>query len=475
LEEAFEGREAKLRARAAILGWVVHRVITENDIGADGQVRPSSAWKRKKITTPSGKKELRVIRPGFREVLDDILTGRVNAVLVEDLDRLFRQPRDVEDLLDACEMTGASAQSLTGSLQLTDGGTSTERYMVRSMVNAAVKSSDDTARRVADARERLNGSSYQGGPRPFGFVHAQETEKYHRTLIMVPDEADVIRAAAADILDKGLSARSVATDLRDRGIPTAQGKQWDAWLLKRVLTKPAVAGLAVHKGELKPAPWPAIIEPEMWEKLTDRLNDPARRQTVPGSNEPRHLLSGIALCGICNDGTTVRATGRRDRPFYVCRGPVAHLKRQSMPVDEYVEGLIVARLSKDDVRDILKPLARYGVDTAALKAEAKKLRTAKASQIDMHALGEIDDDDLKRGMRKIRDRLAVVEAQISASDEPDPLAEFRDKPADVVWKGLSLARKRVVLGLLADVTILPTAHRGRAGFDPDSVRIDRKV
>ena len=32
LEEALDGREAKLRARAAGLGWAVHRVIVENDM-----------------------------------------------------------------------------------------------------------------------------------------------------------------------------------------------------------------------------------------------------------------------------------------------------------------------------------------------------------------------------------------------------------------------------------------------------------
>ena len=40
------------------------------------------------------------------------------------------------------------------------------------------------------------------------------------------------------------------------------------------------------------------------------------------------------------------------------------------------------------------------------------------------------------GMRTIRDRLSVVEAQIHASSEPDPLAEFRDRPAGTTWKSL---------------------------------------
>ena len=140
-------------------------------------------------------------------------------------------------------------------------------------------------------------------------MHAQDTAKYHKTLIMVPDEADVLRDAAADILDRDISLRAVARDLRERGVPNTTGTaSWSAQSLKRVLLKSAIAGLAVHRGVLRPAPWPVILERDIWERLKAKLEDPARRTSDRG-NEPRWLLSGIGLCGGCDDGTTVRATG----------------------------------------------------------------------------------------------------------------------------------------------------------------------
>ena len=120
----------------------------------------ASAFKRRKIKTPSGRVELRVVRPGFREILDDITTGRVNGLLAEDLDRACRDPRDLEDLLDACAQTGASARG-SGSLMLTNGGNDGEQFMARVMVAIANKSSSDTARRVAEGRERHWGESYR--------------------------------------------------------------------------------------------------------------------------------------------------------------------------------------------------------------------------------------------------------------------------------------------------------------------------
>ena len=121
--DGFEGREKRLRAEARRLGWRVHRVVVENDLigngDGNGRSRPASAFKRRKITTPSGEVKYRVIRPGFRSILDDLTARRATAMLAEDLDRAMRDPRDLEDLIDAAEATGASARSLSGSLILT--------------------------------------------------------------------------------------------------------------------------------------------------------------------------------------------------------------------------------------------------------------------------------------------------------------------------------------------------------------------
>ena len=72
-------------------------------------------------------------------LLPDIMNG-IN-LLAEDLDRLLRQPRDGEDLIDAVEQSGASARSLSGSLTLTHGGTDTERMIARIMAATANKAS----------------------------------------------------------------------------------------------------------------------------------------------------------------------------------------------------------------------------------------------------------------------------------------------------------------------------------------------
>ena len=58
------------------------------------------------------------------------------------------------------------------------------------------------------------------------------------------------------------SLKAIARDLRERNVPTVTGTAWSAKTLRDVLIKPAVAGLAVQRGEdgepvLVDAPWNA--------------------------------------------------------------------------------------------------------------------------------------------------------------------------------------------------------------------------
>jgi DNA invertase Pin-like site-specific DNA recombinase len=474
--DGFTGREKRLRAEAKRLGWAVGRVVVENDVipaaNGNGRSRPASAFKRRKVVTPSGRAEWRVYRPGFRSIVDDLAAGRTGAMLCEDLDRACRDPRDLEDLVDAVAVSGASARSLSGSLTLTSGGTDAEITMARIMVAMGNKSSRDTARRVAAKRGDLAAAgAYGGGRRPFGYRPDPDAPKYQKTLLMVAAEAAEIRRAAAAVMASGdgMVLKPLARDLRERNVPTVTGAQWTASTLRDVLLKPAVAGLATSGGTLVKASWPEILTREEWEALCAKLTDPARVTTT--GNAPRHLLSGIAVCW-CGSGIKASGSGKdRQAVGYVCAGRY-HLRRHAAQADAWVTAHVTAYLNREDNRDLLRPPARPGADVPALRAEAARLEAIGKRQARMHALGQITDDEMKEGSRARKTRLGEIGAQLAATTEPDPLAEFRDAPdAAVVFDALPLPRQRDVVRLLATVTMLPSGRRGGRGFDPDSVRV----
>ena len=249
------------------------------------------------------------------------------------------------------------------------------------------------------------------------------------------------------------------------------GGAWTPSTLRDVLLKPANAGLTSTRSrrELIDAPWPHILDRDVWERLRDLLTDP-ERTTTPG-NEPRWLVSKIARCAC---GSTVRVNGvARGRAAYVCDNG-GHLKRAAIRVDELVAGRIIWRLSQPDAAELLLPPPRPGVDTSALNAEKRRLNKAAGEKRDLHTEGLITAAALRADLRKIKDRLDAIGVQLDTTRQADPIPEFRDRPADVVWDSLPVARKRAVVKLLAEITFLPVAPSGPK-FNPESVHIEWKA
>jgi len=447
-------QEADLRRRAGELGWGVAGVVVEND---------TSAFKRRTVTLPNGERALRVVRPGWRSLLDDLASGRADGLIALDLDRAARDPRDLEDLIDVVEARRPRipVESVTGSLKLASDSDIT---MARIMVAVANKSSRDTARRVTRARLRqAEAGAFGGGSRPFGFEADGVTP--------ATCEADELRRAVDAVL-AGAGLRSVVADLNARGVMAARGGRWTTQSLRGVLLAPRMAGLVQYQGSIIDGPTrAAIIDRDTWEAVGAVLNDP-NRKTTPGPT-PRWLGSGLFLCGHpehAGEVVTLRSgtAGTKNYPVYRC-SQAAHLVRTAGPLDEFVQAVIIERLSRPDAADLLAPASN--VDAVVLAREANGLRARIAEAKDAWESGVLTLADMKVRTARMGDKLDAIEATLASAAGRSPLAGLAGNlDAATVWDGLDLGRRRAVLDVLLTVTVLPRDRRGR-GFDPDSVRV----
>ena len=89
-----DDQERRGRELAERLGWGVLRVVVENDV---------SAFKRRVTKLPNGTTALRTVRPDFRATVEALVSGEADGLIAYDLDRAVRDPRDLEDLIDAVE------------------------------------------------------------------------------------------------------------------------------------------------------------------------------------------------------------------------------------------------------------------------------------------------------------------------------------------------------------------------------------
>lgn len=417
-------QEADCRQLADVHGWTVTHVYAEND---------TSAFKRRKVHLPDGTTALRVVRPQFRAMLDDLTDGSIDAIIGYDLDRVARDPRDLEDLIDACETTGRPAKSVTGNLDLShDGGVT----LARVAVAIANQSSRDTSRRVRRAKAAAAdaGKWGGGGKRAYGYT-ADRTA-------LVPAEAKVVRWMAEQTI-AGTPLRALVADLNDRHVPTVTGGAWSTAAARRILVSGVAAGrLNRHGKDAGPAAWPAILDESTWRAVVDELDGRPRSDT-----RLAHWLTGIAICGLCGHAL------RGNRGAYLCNPASGGCNRiwvNERLTDEVVSEAVLARAERAGVPTIAPP--------PPLPDDSQLVELAA-----MWGAGEITRAEYQAARAGIVARLQVpapARVRVPAWMSGDLRAQ---------WPVLDAARRRTVAGVFLDAVVVRASPTRR--FSPDRLEL----
>jgi len=444
-------QEEQCRELATRLGYHVVRVFCDNDVSAY-----------------SGKP-----RPEYGKLLELLRAGGADVVLCWHTDRLHRSNAELEDYINVVEPHEITTETVKAGL--IDLNTPVGRMVARQLCTIARYESEHRAERVGMARERqARQGKFGGGRRPYGFEADGVT--------VIANEVAVI-ARMADAVMAGVPLRSIARDLRKLGIPTASGTQWTPTTVRDVLLRPRNAGFMVHRETTRKrkvytdddivgtAPWPAILDEEVWRSVVARLTDPDRRTNTATGPAPRWLGSGIYRCP-CGSAMRVHKAGdHASRPVYRCQQTgKGHVSVPVAPMDELVARVVIEKLSRRDAADLIAVPAA-GVDVAALRAELVTCR-ARLEEI----ATDYEDDKITRSQfltrtDKRRAKLAAIEAQLAEATERSPLAPLigADDVA-AAWAALSLGEQRAVISALITVVVQP-AGRGHRPSVRDRVTI----
>ncbi|GHC27054.1 MULTISPECIES: recombinase family protein [Streptomyces rochei group] len=452
------------RALAERLGWTIVKVIPEDD---------TSAFKRRKIKLPDGSTALRTVRPGFRSALDGLASGEYDGLIADDLDRVARDPRDLEDLIDVVESRRPRipVESVTGSLRLANDADIT---MARIMCAVANKSSRDTARRVTRKHEELaaEGKPPGGGYRGYGFTAAGHEP--------IEDEAKILREIAARILgdwdgwkleerakvdpETGESLNSIAADLRRRKVPTVTGVPWSDRSVRSVVSKPSVAGLREYRGEVVgEAVWDAIVPRERWEEVRARLA--GRHRAVDLTL--KRWLTGVLRCSNC--GRALMGWQGNNGPRYWCAKPnggCGKIAVKAAFAEDEVERQVLELLGRDDVLARLRTVADTEVTDEAraeLAADEEQLKTMAG----MFARREVTFAEYREARGIIEKRIKESRALLT-SRAPRVLRRLL-AAEDVAagWEGLApVDRREIVLALVPGYEVLPHDRSMGNKFDP---------
>ena len=338
-------------------------------LGAEHVENDTSAFKKRKVevTDPSGNSytAYRVIRPVWHAALQRLREGQADGLVVYDLDRLARDPRDLEDAIEVVEHYGKVIYSGNPKSEI-DLATDNGRMQARLVVAMANKSSSDTARRVRRAHlESAQSGKPVGGRRPFGWQADRAT--------LNEVEAELLREAATDVL-AGVRLATIVKRWNDAGVRTVTGKEWSGRVLLQVLRSPRLAGWRTHRvggsewtlvppivldteGQPVRGQWEPIIDDATHEALVQTLTSkrPDKRSVVPRRDSRRYMLTGLLKCAECDSGTMYGGKGDGKYYYYRCDTKGCSNSASGRGVDAWVGERVVARSELVAAQDAAAP------------------------------------------------------------------------------------------------------------------------
>ena len=285
-------------------------------------------------------------RENFQRLLADVMSGKINCVVVKDLSRFARNYSDAGSLIDNLFVQmGVRFISLAENVDsyLNPDSVSSIIVPITNVMNDQYcYQTSKKIRQVFDYKRR-NGQ-YIGSFAPYGYI---KDPKDKHQLLVDPDAAEIVKLIY-DMTLKGTSRRAIVYHLNDHGIPSpttyrknkglpyscsvSDNPMWGDKAVSLILTNPIYTGdlvqgrrrvksYKVHEIEDVPEEeWvrvadthEAIIDREIFDRVQALLKRDTR--TAPRKKE-LHLFSGFLRCADCGKSVTRSQSGKDYR--YLC-------------------------------------------------------------------------------------------------------------------------------------------------------------
>lgn len=425
------------QALAVALGWTVVQVYEDNDLSAS---------------------KAKVVRPAYERMMADFEAGRIDALIVYDLDRLTRKPAELETFIDAADRLRLQLANVSGDVDL---ATASGRMIARIKGAVARQEAERIGERIARRAQQLaeSGVPHGGRRRAFGYTKGWK---------IIPVEAALVREAYERAL-AGETVGSVVRDWNVRGEGTVTGSVWRRASLADMLKNPLYAGLRQwKKAVIGQGTWEAIIDEGTYRRYLQANTERMAGRDF-GTNTRKHLLSGIAKCGVCGTGMSTNRLGNGRRNL-TCRkenlgcGKVA---RNYQPVEDQVVELFLLDSERESVKTTVGTGRDYGGELAALQRQIDELQASfQANRLEL--------EDYITFVEPVRaeKRAVLIEQSKTEGVRTRRITDLRAR-----WQepdAMTVQERRLMLSdRISGVVILPVApeQRGSTVYDPSLVRI----
>ncbi|MFJ5804806.1 recombinase family protein [Streptomyces sp. NPDC093093] len=420
-------------------------------------------------------------RDDFEEMLVVIQERRVRIVVAYEASRYYRDLEVYVRLRNACAEAGVL---LCYNGQIYDLEDATDRKLTaQDALQAEVEG--DAIRERNLRTVRLNAAA--------GRPHGRTLDGYQRRYdpksgdlvdqIEDPGQGPLIRRVFAEAA-AGRSIRGIVMRCNDDEKTTQHGLRITRQWVLGVLRNPAYMGRRVFQGrESGDAVWPKLVEPEVFQAVQQFLDEDGRTWGRGEGAEPRHLLSGIALCGL-HPELAGADTEPVMRPYingkswsYRC-SETTHVSINEAMLHAAVEEAVVSRLETPKYR------AAFQVrpDRAAALAARNRLVGLERQLTEAREMaGEFNDQgepllsvaSLAALESRLMPMIAEARSLVARPQAVHPaLQELLDADdVGVAWERFDLDQQRSVLRRVVTARVYRAPSQGARRLTADRVRL----
>lgn len=435
-------QERECRSVCERNNWTVAEVLTDNDRGA-------SRWSTKQ-------------RPAYQRLTEVLKQGDV--LVLWEASRASRDLAAYVLLRDLCASRGVK-WCVSG--KLLDPNAGDDRFGSGLDALLAEREAEQIRERVLRGKRSAALEGKPNGRLPYGY-RRQFNPDTGRTERWVPDPATApIVSEIVTRFVNGESLYAVARDLERREVPTpTEGVPWRAQRIRTMISSPTYAGLRVQRGEvIGKGQWDALFPEETHHRIMGILADPSRRVT-DGRNDVKHLLTGIAVCGVCCSPVRFFGPKSLKSPTYTC-AENSCVRRRVEQVDAYVERVVVNYMKTLNVLD-----APEDSEDCQLTVEIDRQRQRLDFYIQQLADERISDESFQKLEQAIQKKILDMTARLRRAGPFSALTiQLAGPNAARNWNDLEIPDKRRILRDHFTIRI-DRSSVGTRRFSVDDVVVD---
>ncbi|MDD4063600.1 MAG: recombinase family protein [Bacilli bacterium] len=331
-------------------------------------------------------------RASFNRMIEDALDGKINLIITKSISRFARNTLDTIKFVRKLKDKGVEVFFEKENLWTLD---SKSELILTIMASIAQEESRSISQNVTWGKR----VSFQNGKVSFAYSRFLGYEKRDGKIVIVEEEAKVVRLIYRMFLVEGQTPIAIRNYLTEQGIKSAANATWRAHVVLSILTNEKYKGDALlqkkytenfleqkmvkNTGQVPQYyvenSHPAIIDKDMWEMVQIEIK---RRREMVGGFSSANIFAGKIKCADCGGyygRKTWHSNSKYRRSIYRCnkkyeegkdKCKTPHLREEEIK-EKFLNAYNITIKDRERIKNDLKEVLKLITSTKGIDKEIK--------------------------------------------------------------------------------------------------------